>query len=97
MNAMAGFRTEARAWVEENLPPGLRGAGTVFNGGRKTPTITPDALRWAEVCYERGYTAPTWPKEYGGAGMTADEQTGTPQKRCSPRTHRYRSAATASP
>ena len=44
---MAGFRTEARAWVKENLPPGLRGAVTVFNGGRKTPTITPDALRWA--------------------------------------------------
>ena len=74
MSTLAEFRVEARAWVEENLPPRLRGASTVFNGGRKTPTITPDALRWAEVCYERGYTAPTWPKEYGGAGMTADEQ-----------------------
>ena len=74
MGALAEFRAEARAWIEENLPPGLRGASTVFNGGRKTPTITPDSLRWAEVCYERGYTAPTWPKEYGGAGMTTDEQ-----------------------
>ena len=50
MNAMAGFRTEARAWVKENLPPGLRGAVTVFNGGRKTPSTrsiaaTKSALR----------------------------------------------------
>ena len=74
MNTLTEFRAEARAWIEDNLPSGLRGAGTVFNGGRKTPTITPDSLRWAEVCYERGYTAPTWPKEYGGAGMNDEEQ-----------------------
>lgn len=74
MSTLAEFREAARAWVEENLPASLRGTGEVFNGGRKTPLANPESVRWAEVCYERGYTAPAWPKEYGGGGMTADEQ-----------------------
>ena len=75
MSTLAEFRAEARAWVEENLPPRLRGTSQVYNGGRKTPLNHPDdSRRWAEACYEHGYTAPAWPKEYGGAGMTAAEQ-----------------------
>ena len=75
MSTLAEFRVQARAWVEENLPPRLRGTSQVYNGGRKTPLNYPDDMRrWAEACFELGYTAPTWPKEYGGADMTADEQ-----------------------
>ena len=74
MSALAEFRVEARAWVEENIPASLRGTSEVFNGGRKTPLANPESVRWAEICYERGYTAPAWPTEYGGAGMTPEEQ-----------------------
>ncbi|MCB1646394.1 MAG: acyl-CoA dehydrogenase family protein, partial [Pseudomonadales bacterium] len=28
---------------------------------------------WLERCAAKGYTAPTWPAEYGGAGMDADQ------------------------
>ena len=30
-------------------------------------------MRWLESCYEKGYTVPTWPKEYGGADLTTIE------------------------
>jgi alkylation response protein AidB-like acyl-CoA dehydrogenase len=34
---------------------------------------TDDAALWLERAAERGWTAPTWPKEYGGGGLSRDE------------------------
>ena len=28
-----------------------------------------DVIRWFDACYERGWTVPTWPTEFGGAGL----------------------------
>jgi alkylation response protein AidB-like acyl-CoA dehydrogenase len=42
-------------------------------GGRNATFYSDDARRWLERCAAAGYTAPTWPKEYGGAGLTAAE------------------------
>src|SRR5205085_8540070 len=41
-------------------------------GGKKT-TYPPDVKRWLDVMSSRGWTAPTWPKEYGGGGLSPDE------------------------
>lgn len=41
--------------------------------GGKKETRSPDAQRWLDVNVERGFTAPTWPKEYGGAGLSKAE------------------------
>ena len=38
-------------------------------GGRKATYPNPDVKRWLDVMAERGWTAPTWPKEYGGGGL----------------------------
>ena len=73
MSTLDEFREESRAWLQENLPASLKTGGDIFQGGRKTPIYHPDTLRWVAACYERGFTAPDWPKEYGGAQLSAAE------------------------
>jgi alkylation response protein AidB-like acyl-CoA dehydrogenase len=71
------FRSELRAWLDANAPKSL--AGAVGNelegiwGGRKATWTNPDAKRWLDACAERGFTAPEWPRAYGGGGLSRDE------------------------
>jgi len=59
----AQFRNELRAWLQANLPAGLRG----HPGG--AARFSDDALRdWSRALHEAGYVGLTWPKEYGGGG-----------------------------
>ena len=71
--ALSEFRVETREWLKTSLPTSIIGKGEGFNGGTKKPTQNPDSMRWLESCYEKGYTVPTWPKEYGGADLTTIE------------------------
>ena len=73
---MNDFRAETRAWLEEHCPAGARGSGSggVPWGSSKVP-LDPDARLWLERMAERGWTVPTWPREYGGAELTRDEYT----------------------
>lgn len=73
MAQLAEFRATTRAWLEQNLPKSIRHAGEGYNGGSRKPVQNPDSMRWLEVCYERGWSVPTWPKAYGGAGLTMTE------------------------
>ncbi len=66
------FRAETRAWLEENCPASCRGPGEPPGGGSKAP-MTDDERTWLERAAERGYTVPTWPAEYGGGGLSQDE------------------------
>ncbi len=66
------FRAETRAWLEENCPASCRGPGETPGGGTKAP-MTDDERTWLERAAERGYTVPTWPAEYGGGGLSQDE------------------------
>jgi len=65
------FRADARAWIEENLPQSLKsGAGrrAAAMGGRSG-----DAGVWRQRVADKGWGAPTWPKAYGGAGLSRQE------------------------
>jgi len=65
------FRAEVRRFFDENLSEDLREAG------RKTGGVFADfaaGLRWHKVLAKRGWSAPTWPKEYGGTGWTATQR-----------------------
>ncbi|HEX7036086.1 MAG TPA: acyl-CoA dehydrogenase family protein [Pseudomonadales bacterium] len=70
------FREEVRSWLEANCPPSMRTPmpenETVW-GGRRERFVNPDSKVWLERMAERGWTAPTWPKEYGGGGLSPDE------------------------
>ncbi|MEX1253139.1 MAG: acyl-CoA dehydrogenase [Dehalococcoidia bacterium] len=72
--AEARFRAEVRSFVEKELPPELRRPHAIsssFEGGRWGH---PSAKAWRARLAERRWTAPAWPAEYGGAGMTVIEQ-----------------------
>ena len=68
------FRLEAREWLESNCPDSMRrGLGGYTAGGRKATYPNPDTKLWLDRMAERGWTAPTWPREYGGGGLTNAE------------------------
>ena len=67
------FRAEARDWLEENCPPTMRRAGGYTAGGRKAHYPNPETKLWLDRMAERGWTAPHWPKEYGGGGLSKEE------------------------
>ncbi len=73
MAALEAFRRETRAWLEQNCPPGARGPGQVATGSTKIKIEHPDVKLWLERMAEKGWTAPMWPKEYGGGGLSRDE------------------------
>ncbi|MEJ2090334.1 MAG: acyl-CoA dehydrogenase family protein [Gammaproteobacteria bacterium] len=66
------FRSEVREWLEDNCPASCRGPGEVPGGGTKAP-MTDDEKLWLERAAERGFTVPTWPEAYGGAGLSPRE------------------------
>jgi alkylation response protein AidB-like acyl-CoA dehydrogenase len=72
----ASFRSDVRSFIERELPPELRWRGGLrssFDGGRAMYGGDAGKL-WRKRIAERGWTAPAWPKEYGGAGMSVMQQ-----------------------
>ena len=72
MSESAEFRKEVANWLNENCPEGAKGPGQIAVGSSKI-TLEPDVKLWMERCAERGFTAPTWPTEYGGGGLTPQQ------------------------
>jgi alkylation response protein AidB-like acyl-CoA dehydrogenase len=71
---LEAFRKEARSWLEANFPRELRNEPDMtveqMEGGVK-PTEAADL--WRKRIGEKGWGTPTWPKEYGGGGLTPAE------------------------
>jgi len=74
---LEAFRAEARAWLEANCPASMRTPVDLsvggYWGGRKRHLADPDARLWCERMASRGWTTPTWPREYGGGGLSRAE------------------------
>ncbi len=74
VDALEAFRAEARAWLEDNVPASVRGnpdaAMEAMMSGEKPPG---DFDLWKQRMGEKGWGAPTWPKAYGGGGLSAAE------------------------
>ena len=71
------FRTETRAWLEANYPPSLhepmKSEDDTPWGGRNAKYSNPDIQLWMDRMAEKGWTAPMWPKAYGGGGLTKEQ------------------------
>ena len=67
------FRTETRAWLEDNCPAGARGPGPISTGATSIAINHEDTQLWLDRMIEKGWTAPVWPTEYGGGGLSTDE------------------------
>ena len=79
----ASFRTQVRAVIEQKLPARYREMAArgepqertwEFDRRAPEPERREAATQWHAALNERGWVAPQWPKEYGGAGLTAMEQ-----------------------
>jgi alkylation response protein AidB-like acyl-CoA dehydrogenase len=77
MAELEGWRSHVRGVLESEVPALLRGKVTDPKahiwGGRRVTFPYPESRRWLEVAAERGWTAPRWPREYGGGGLTAEQ------------------------
>ncbi len=76
MSTLETFREETRAWLAENCPQSMRipaREDEAVVGGRNATFKNPDSKLWLERMGERGWTCPTWPKAYGGGGLSDQE------------------------
>ncbi|MFA7647220.1 MAG: acyl-CoA dehydrogenase family protein [Phenylobacterium sp.] len=72
---LEAFRGEVKAWLEANYPPELKAPRPTTDpeaiwGGRRFANSDDPHIVWMRRVAEKGWTAPTWPKEYGGAGLS---------------------------
>lgn len=66
------FRQEAREFIESNCPQSMRNRVVNIENSHDVYD-NDDARSWLKAAAERGWTAPTWPTEYGGGGLSYEE------------------------
>ncbi len=69
------FRSDVRSWLEANYPAELRDPTAKVDpeamwGGQAFLDSDDLQIAWMRKMGEKGWTAPTWPTEYGGGGLT---------------------------
>ncbi|MGA1140057.1 MAG: acyl-CoA dehydrogenase family protein, partial [Ilumatobacteraceae bacterium] len=60
------FRTEVRSWLEANLPQGWFDEGFELSAEARKKFND----EWPEKLHKGGWICATWPKEYGGKGLS---------------------------
>jgi len=59
------FREEVRSFIRDNLPPQLAAKARL-----QSHIARADVVAWHKILHRRGWSAPSWPREYGGPGWT---------------------------
>ncbi len=74
MSEQSQFKTEVRAWLEANCPESMRSPylseADICWGGLDWQFQSEDQEFWLRRMAEKGWTAPSWPLEYGGGVLT---------------------------
>ncbi|MGE0595410.1 MAG: acyl-CoA dehydrogenase family protein [Hyphomonadaceae bacterium] len=63
------FRDEVRAFIRDNYPEHLRKKSIVREDLTKE-----EFLAWHQILGKKGWSAPAWPKQYGGTGWSATQR-----------------------
>jgi alkylation response protein AidB-like acyl-CoA dehydrogenase len=63
------FRDEVRSWLEAHLPQDLRDKVATYGELSRD-----DLLRWHRILAEKGWVAPSWPREWGGTGWNVAQR-----------------------
>ncbi len=70
------FRREIAGWLEQYCPATMRspyrGEEEWVWGGKQATFWCDDARLWLQRMVARGLVAPAWPREFGGAGFSAE-------------------------
>jgi len=73
VNELEQFRSDVRAWLEANCPESMRhpyrSEADICWGGRDWKFQSDDQQAWLRRMAEKGWTAPSWPVQYGGGGL----------------------------
>lgn len=68
------FRADVRDWLEKNCPPEMRipirNDSEICWGGRNFKFVSEAQKLWLQRMATQGWTVPTWPKEFGGGGLS---------------------------
>ena len=72
----AAFRAEVKDLIDSGLPVAYQGGKGEWVQDRKSddPTKRGAAQAWQAALADKGWIAPHWPEEYGGAGLSPLEQ-----------------------
>lgn len=75
--SLAEFRAEISNWIDVNAPSDVRdrpfSEDDICWGGKNWVFKSEGQEAWLKACADRGLTAPMWPTEYGGGGLTRAE------------------------
>ncbi|MEZ5556986.1 MAG: acyl-CoA dehydrogenase family protein [Pseudomonadales bacterium] len=69
---LSEFRAEVREWLRQNFPPSLQHRNPGMEAENEA-ALGEDLHVWRERLAAQGWGAPTWPREYGGAGLSHPE------------------------
>ena len=64
------FRQEVRQFLDAEFPQELKGQSLGAASQEGAEGESPAQKKWREAVGARGWGTPTWPKEYGGGGLT---------------------------
>ncbi|MEO8723720.1 MAG: acyl-CoA dehydrogenase family protein, partial [Sphingobium sp.] len=67
------FREHARSWLAEHFPSDLKGKTHLLAALDGSQEETLDQKRWRQAMGKKGWGTPTWPKQYGGGGLSLAE------------------------
>jgi len=76
MSDLERFRAETRAWLLANAPKSMftrPAPRTTFAGAAGRPSIRGRPPAGSRSWRSAAGPAPTWPKEYGGGGLSKEE------------------------
>ena len=63
------FRDDVNAWLQTHLPADLKEKVAAYR-----PLTRDDLQRWHRILADRGWVAPSWPREWGGTGWNVVER-----------------------
>ena len=72
----AAWRKEVRDFLNKEYPRDIGGGGAEGEGifRSRSANQSPTMQKWRSALSARGWVAPAWPKEYGGAGLDVKRQ-----------------------
>lgn len=78
MASLEDFRADVRSWLAANCPEAMRtpekSDKDICWGGRDFQFSSDAQREWLERMAKKGWTVPTWPAEYGGAGLSPAQE-----------------------
>jgi acyl-CoA dehydrogenase len=77
VNELIQFKTEVGEWLEANCPESMRSPyrseADICWGGLDWQFQSEDQENWLRRMAQKGWTAPSWPLEYGGGGLNREQ------------------------